>query len=169
MVIGIGGISNSGKSKLALRIKDYYSLNKVIILCQDDYVFPKNKIPTIRDHVNWECPESIDFNYNEKVVQEAIIKNDIVIIDGIFAFYSESIKKLIDSKIFLCLDSEVFLTRKRKDLRWGKEPEWYIQHIWDSHHKYCNHNMPKDALRINANEDIDLKIIIDFLEKSNVK
>ncbi|HJN05836.1 MAG TPA: hypothetical protein QF480_04420 [Bacteroidales bacterium] len=169
MVIGIGGISNAGKSTLALRINDYYSSNKVIILCQDDYAFPKDKIPLIRDHVNWECPESIDFNYYENVVQEVITKNEIVIVEGIFAFYKDSFNKHIDRKIFLTLDRSFFFSRKSNDLRWGKEPEWYMQHIWDSHHKYCDHNTPKDALRIKANEDIDLKMVIDFLEKSNVK
>ena len=169
MIVGIGGISNAGKSKLALRISDHYSSKKVAILCQDDYVFPKNQIPLIREHVDWECPESIDFDKFEKIVQDTLTINDIVIVEGIFAFYKENFNKHMDKKIFLNLDHKIFFSRKNKDLRWGKEPEWYVQHIWDSHHRYCDNNTPKDALKIKANEDIDLKIVIDFLEKINVK
>lgn len=169
MIIGIGGISNAGKSKLALRIKDYYSAKKVRILCQDDYAFPTDSIPLIRNHVDWERPESIDFNYFEEVVQKAINKNEIVIIEGIFAFYNDRLNKLINKKIFLTLDREFFFSRKSNDLRWGKEPDWYMQHIWDTHHKYCDHNTTKDALKIKVNEEIDLETVIDFLEKSNVK
>jgi len=46
MIIGIGGISNSGKSNLAGRLKSYFKDKKVSVLCQDDYAFPKDKIPT---------------------------------------------------------------------------------------------------------------------------
>lgn len=169
MIIGIGGISNAGKSKLATRIADHYSSKKVVVLCQDDYVFPKDKIPMIGDHVGWECPESIDFNRFEEIVQETLSKNEIVIVEGIFAFHRESFNKHIERKIFLTLDNEVFFNRKSNDLRWGKEPTWYIQHIWNSHHKYCDNNIPKDALKIDANEDINLETVIDFVDKISVK
>lgn len=169
MIIGIGGISNTGKSKLALRIKDYYSARKVRILCQDDYAFPKNSIPLIRNHVDWERPESIDFNYFERVVTEEIGKNDIMIIEGIFAFNKDNLNKLIEKKIFLTLESKSFLSRKCNDFRWGKEPDWYIEHIWNNHEKYCKQNVPKEALTIAADKNIDLKEVINFIEVSIVK
>lgn len=169
MIIGIGGISNAGKSTLALRIKDYYSARKVRILCQDDYAFSMDCIPTIRNHVDWERPESIDFKYFEKVVTEEIRKNDIIIIEGIFAFNKDNLNKLIDKKIFLTLNNRSFLSRKCNDFRWGKEPDWYIEHIWNNHEKYCKQNVPKRALTIAADKNIDLKKVINFIEKSNVK
>ncbi len=164
MVIGIGGISNAGKSHLALQIKNYYSSKKVIILCQDDYVFSKDKIPVIRDHIDWECPESIDFNKYENAILEHIKHWEIVIIEGIFAFYKESTNKLIDKKIFLTLDPRFFFMRKNSDLRWGKEPDWYIDHIWNSHIKHCKENNHDDALVIKADKDIDLKEVISFIQ-----
>ena len=164
MVIGIGGISNAGKSNLARRIKNYYSSKKVIVICQDDYAMPKDKIPLIKDHIDWERPESIDFNYYERVVAEGIEKNDIVIIEGIFAFYQDRINKLIDKKIFLTLDRRFFFMRKNTDLRWGKEPDWYVEHIWNNHEKYCRQNIPDDALRIKAGREINLEGVIHFIE-----
>ncbi len=169
MLIGIGGISNAGKSSLALRIKNYYSSKKVAILCQDDYAFPSDKIPLIRDHIDWECPESIDFNIYEKAVIDAIEENDIVIAEGIFAYHNNSTNKLFDKKIFLTLDSRFFFMRKNTDLRWGKEPDWYIEHIWNNHIKYCKQNIPEDAIKIRAGREINLQIIIDFLEPNSVK
>ena len=169
MLIGIGGISNAGKSTLASKIKYHYSSKKVVVLCQDNYVFPKDKIPLIKDHIDWECPKSIDFNYYEKVVMEAIIKNDVVIIEGIFVFYKENINKYIDRKILLTLDRNNFFSRKSNDLRWGKESDWYISNIWNSNKKYYNISALKDSLKIKADKDIDLEMVIDFLETSNVK
>jgi len=166
MVIGIGGISNAGKSGLARRIKNYYSSKKVTVLCQDDFAFPNEKIPLIRDHIDWECPESIDFKHYEETVIKAIEDNDIVIIEGIFAFYYGSTTNLIDKKIFLTLNSRFFFMRKNTDFRWGKEPDWYIEHIWKNHIKYCKTNTPDDALVLRAGKTIDLNKIITFLESS---
>jgi uridine kinase len=169
MVIGIGGISNAGKSSLALKIKSYYPSKQVTILCQDDYAFPNEKIPIIKNHIDWECPGSIDFDIYEKAVIEAIEASDIVIAEGIFAFHRDSTTKLFDKKIFLTLDSRFFFMRKNTDLRWGKEPDWYIEHIWNNHIKYCKQNIPKDAKQIRAGRAINLENIIDFLETGNVK
>ncbi|MFK5856615.1 MAG: hypothetical protein QM503_10820 [Bacteroidota bacterium] len=164
MVIGIGGISNAGKSSLARRVKSYYSSKKVIILCQDDYAFPNNKIPLIRDHIDWECPESIDFNLYEKVVIDAIEEYDIVIAEGIFAFHKDSTTKLFNKNIFLTLDRRFFFMRKNTDLRWGKEPDWYIEHIWNNHNMYCKQNIPKDTLIMRAGRTISLDNVIEFVE-----
>lgn len=164
MVIGIGGISNAGKSNLARRIKNYYSSKDVVVICQDDYAMPKERIPTIRDHVDWEHPESIDFKLYQEVVTKEIEKNDIVIIEGIFAFYDDNLNKLMDKKIFLTLDHRFFFMRKNTDLRWGKEPDWYVEHIWNNHEKYCKKNYPVDALSMKAGREIDLNKVINFIE-----
>jgi uridine kinase len=169
MVIGIGGISNAGKSNLARRIKNYSSSKKVTILCQDDFAMPNEKIPLIRDHIDWECPASIDFVKYEKAVIEAVNNSDITIIEGIFAFYKESLTKIVNKKIFLTLDRRFFFMRKNIDLRWGKEPDWYVEHIWNNHNKYCKHYIPKDAYKIRAGRDIDLQKVIEFIETKNVK
>jgi nicotinamide/nicotinate riboside kinase len=163
MIIGIGGISNAGKSTLARRIKNHYSSKSVSIICQDDYAVATEKIPTINDHADWERPESINFSLYEKVVKEEIEKSEIVIIEGIFAFYKNNLLEIMDKKIYLNLDNKSFIMRKKNDFRWGQEPDWYIEHIWKSHYKYCYNNIPKDALVINANNDIDINVVLDFL------
>lgn len=163
MIIGIGGISNAGKSRLAGRIKSKLSDRKVSVLCQDDYVFPKDKIPTIRDHIDWESPDSIDFIKYEKAVVEAVKNHDIVIIEGIFAFHYPSTNVMMDKRVFLTLDQRFFFMRKKNDLRWGKEPDWYIEHIWDSHIRYSKNNIPQDTLILRAGREIDIDDVIAYL------
>ncbi len=163
MVIGIGGISNAGKSTLASKLKNLYDTKKVAILCQDDYVFPKDKIPLINDHIDWERPESIDFKRYYEVVQNSILNNDIVIIEGIFAFHDQKVVDMMDKKIFLTLDQKFFFMRKSNDLRWGKEPDWYMEHIWDSHIKYRNGGIPKDAMVLRGGREINIEEMQTFL------
>ena len=166
MIIGIGGISNSGKSKLAGRLKDYFKDKKVSVLCQDDYTFPKDKIPSVKDHVDWEHPDSIDYKWFHKTLVEHDKIFDIVIVEGIFAFHHEPTNVLMDIKIFLSLDKNIFMVRKSNDLRWGKEPDWYVEHIWNSHCEYCGHYTDIDALAINSDNPIDLKEVISFMSES---
>ena len=67
MIIGIGGVSRSGKSTLAALIYRLYTEGgqTAIVLAQDDFVFPTEQIPKIRngseEEIDWEIPESIDF------------------------------------------------------------------------------------------------------------
>ena len=80
MIIGIGGISNAGKSSLAEQIKSHYPDKSVKILCQDNFAFPTHDIPKIKEHTNWEIPASIDFDrFYDKILEESK-KHDIVIV-----------------------------------------------------------------------------------------
>lgn len=165
MVIGIGGISTAGKSKLANKLKEYYSDKKVIVLCQDNYAMPTSQIPKINGHTNWEIPESLDFNRFYNLILEEKKSNDIVIAEGLFVFYEERLLKLFDKKIFITIGKETFLERKTIDLRWGKEPDWYMEHIWNSHHDYCNAvEARKNAFILTGENPIKIGEVIAYLE-----
>lgn len=155
MVIGIGGISNAGKSQFARRLKSYLRPKKVSIICQDDYVFPTPDIPKIKGHTDWERPESINFEWLHEVVLNSITCNDVVIVEGIFAFYYEETTKLFDHKLLLTIPKEEFLNRKNHDLRWGKEPQWYIEHIWDSHIVYSPKNSGFSTIDVSGSYSLD--------------
>jgi uridine kinase len=136
MIIGIGGVSNAGKSTLAKKIRELYSGKKVRILCQDDFVKPHYELPKIHEHIDWEVPESIDFAFYKSQIISASKTCDIVIAEGLFAFWDKSLSALYDKKIFVNISEKTFRERKKRDLRWGKEPQWYIDHIWNSYLKY---------------------------------
>lgn len=136
MIIGIGGPSNSGKSKLAKELKNALDTYTVDILCQDDFVYPKNLIPKVKDHIDWDTPLSIDFTSFKKAIIRSAENHEVSIAEGFLIFYSHEIRQIIDKKIFIELDKNEFYRRKKHDLRWGTEPQWYIDHIWSSYLKY---------------------------------
>lgn len=136
--IGIGGVSRSGKSQLASEIGAFYQAQGlgVGIFSQDDFVLPIEQIPKIRDHIDWEIPESIDWIRWEKALGKAQLEYDVVLAEGLFVFLKESQQRFFDYRIFIQLPKEEFVRRKSKDLRWGLEPDWYIEYIWECFLKY---------------------------------
>lgn len=132
MIIGIGGVSRSGKTFLAKILKDFYQESEVNILNQDDYIFHENLIPRIRGEIDWECPESIDFDWFLKDIVRASTISDIVIVEGFLIYYDKRIKDILDRKIYLSISKELYLRRKIHDKRWGDFPDWYMDHIWNS-------------------------------------
>ncbi|PLX01930.1 MAG: hypothetical protein C0595_12985 [Marinilabiliales bacterium] len=164
MIIGIGGVSNAGKSFLANMIKiDLEKKYKIKILCQDDFIKPESKIPKINGLTDWEHPSSINHDmYYQAIIREAK-NNDILISEGLFAFYSDKLTALYDKNIFLYIDKETFINRKKDDLRWGKVPDWYIQHIWDSYLRYGKANNIPGIKKIDASKQFDLSEIINYI------
>ena len=138
MIIGIGGISRSGKTFMADELKKLLEQDEksVKVLDQDDYVFPEENIPLIRDHIDWEVPESIDWDRFNLAITEAQRTFNHVIVEGLMVFWNPSIRPLYNNWIFIELSREEFIRRKQSDLRWGQEPDWYVEHIWDSYIKY---------------------------------
>ena len=165
MIIGIGGISNSGKSSLAEKIKTHYSDKSVKILCQDDFAMPTPDIPRINEHTNWEIPDSIDFDRFYTQILDENKKYDIVIDEGLFVFYEERLNKLYDKMIYMSVSKQTFAARKKLDLRWGEEPEWYIEHIWDSHHRFFEKiQKRKEAFQVSGELPVDIQSVFNYLD-----
>lgn len=148
MKIGIGGISRAGKTTLAKKIIANFPDKKKVILHQDDYINAGYDIPQIQERINWEVPESIDFlrlKYDFKWMSQNL---DVVILEGIFALYDDEMNEMFDKKIFVDLGYDQFMSRKALDDRWGYEPDWYIQHIWNSYQKYRDEILKMDDILI---------------------
>ncbi len=164
MKIGIGGISRAGKTQLANFIKDLFPDRKVVILCQDDFIFEQDKLPVIKDEIDWESPDSIDFGKFREAINTAGKGYDIVIAEGLLIFYNSGICKEFEKKIFVHIDESVFRKRKLKDTRWGSFPDWYVDHIWDSYRKYgMVARGREDFLYLDGTRDFDREKILDFL------
>ena len=155
MKIAIGGISRAGKTTIARKILNYFPDKKKVILHQDDYVNAGYDIPQINERINWEVPESIDFvrlKYDFNWMSENL---DTVILEGIFALYDEEMNEMFDKKLFVDLGYKKFIDRKLTDTRWGYEPDWYIQHIWDNYQKYREEILKIDDIVIIEENNVD--------------
>lgn len=144
MVIGIGGVSRSGKTTRALELQAQYQQQgkTVAVLHQDDYTQPKKKIPRVRYKIDWEHPGSMDFRRFEQAILDAQQAHDVVIAEGILAFYDPAVNALFDERIFMEIDRETFLERRSKEVRWGREPRWYLEYVWES---YLRWGLPPDV------------------------
>jgi uridine kinase len=165
MIIAIGGSSTAGKSTLAAKIGEVYDHKKVKIFCQDSYVKPEPEIPLIRNHIDWEVPASIDFKKFYKAIVIASEQYEVVIAEGLMIYYHRQTVDLFNKRLFVDIDKETFLKRKARDLRWGKEPPWYMEHIWESYQKYGT--VPpvlNDVFKVDGRRSIDIYSVIKFLE-----
>lgn len=138
MVIGIGGVSRAGKSTLADQLARQADPRgrRSVILHQDIYVREKAQLPRIRDRVDWEHPESIDWSRLRTAILQAQARHEWIFVEGLFAFSRSEINALYDKALFLHIPETVFRQRKLVDDRWGKEPDWYLDHIWLAHQRF---------------------------------
>lgn len=165
MIIAIGGISNAGKSKLAIEIAELYTKQSSIILCQDNFANSTPNIPKIKGHTNWEIPESININKFYQKIIESATQYEIVIAEGLFVYFENKLTELYDKSIYMTISKETFLDRKKDDLRWGKEPDWYIEYIWESHFQFCSEiNSRKNAFHVSGEIPVDFNSVIQYLE-----
>ncbi|MDZ4709146.1 MAG: hypothetical protein SH818_12165 [Saprospiraceae bacterium] len=164
MIIGIGGVSRAGKTTLSARLKKRIKGKTIKILNQDDFV-KKNNLPMIKNHVDWEHPDSIDWKSLEKAIRTYRSEFEIVIVEGIFAFYHTKIAKTYDQVFFVHIPKDLFFNRKNKDLHWGKEPQWFIKHIWKSYLLYGR--LPeflKQVIWIDGSRKTPLEPLIQLME-----
>ncbi len=167
MIIGIGGVSRSGKSTLSQELLKYFREKglKTIIFHQDDFVFPENQIPKIRERTDWESPLSMNFGLYQEILEIFKTKFDVIIAEGLFAFYDKSIVDMYDYQIHVKITQRTFYIRRQMDTRWGYEPTWYIEHVWKS---YLMYGKPEKSSRnlysINGENNFNIPLIIRNLK-----
>ncbi len=136
LIIGIGGCSRSGKTSLARKIKEQLSNQRVLLLEMDYFVLPESKIPKIKDHTDWERPESIDIKRLCQAIEDHRKDYDVIVVEGILVFAFEELRKLFDTTVWMQISKETFLERRKVETRWGKDPDWFLEHVWNSFLKY---------------------------------
>jgi hypothetical protein len=101
-LIGIGGVSRSGKSKLAHHLEAHFK-DGVKIFDQDQYVKTSN-LPRIKDRIDWEHPATLDWRMLISEVKASKLNEKLTIVEGIFAFHSDELNSLYDRGIWLHID-----------------------------------------------------------------
>ncbi|GHU95580.1 uridine kinase [Spirochaetia bacterium] len=116
-IIGFAGGTCSGKSFAAEKLKAALAPRTVTVINMDTYFMnpPARTIAPITgiEYVEHNHPDGMRLNELYAAFEEAInAKPDFVIIDGLFAFHLEKIRKQLDLKVFVDLKSDERLVRR---------------------------------------------------------
>lgn len=163
MLIGIGGVSTAGKTTLAAGLRSHFKNLRISVLCQDDYVKAVDQIPLIRDKVDWEHPDSIDHHKFISAITAEHMVNDLVIVEGLMVFWNKELNQMFDKRLFINIGKDLFELRKSNDRRWGIEPSWYIQHIWESFLQFGQPPATDSIFVIDGNKSIDFEMVIKYV------
>lgn len=194
MIIGICGGSGSGKTTLLKRISKKYAELKPVIFSMDNYYLPLNKQEVDKNgEINFDLPTALDeerlakdltslmngqsieikeYHFNappEKNILITLYPSDLIIVEGLFLFHYQQVKKILDYSIFIDVDSNTQLDRR---LYRDQETRGYsresILYQWENHVMPCydNYLMPykKDAdfnfrNDIHADEDFERLLV----------
>lgn len=142
VLIGISGGSASGKTTIAHRIKEMFD-NKVVILREDDYYKDRSDITyEERAKINYDHPFAFDHDllkrdlndllngntiekptydftvHNRSKITEKIEPCNVIIVEGLFVLEEESIRNLLDIKIFVDTPADIrFIRRLVRDIK----------------------------------------------------
>ncbi len=197
MIIGICGGSGSGKTTLLKRLSKEYAELKPVIFSMDNYYLPAKKQHVDENgEINFDLPTAIDeerikedlhaliagkpievkeYHFNappEKNVLITIEPSDLIIVEGLFLFYFQSVKSLLDYSIFIEVDPSTQLDRR---LYRDQETRGYtreaILYQWEHHVKPCydRYLIPykKEAnfiFRNDAHADADFELLVSELD-----
>lgn len=166
MIIGICGGSGSGKTTLLKRLCAQFEDIQPSVFSMDNYYLPIEKQKIDANGVeNFDLPTALDrellvkdlraltsgssifvkeYHFNsppDKNVLITIDPSELIIVEGLFLFHFEEVRKLIDYSVFIKVDPEVQLDRR---LYRDQETRGYsreaIIYQWENHVKPCYEN-----------------------------
>lgn len=196
-LVGITGGSASGKTRFIKKLFHAFPQNQICLLSQDNYYRERHLQP--KDHKgveNFDLPESIDHEHFAKDVAalsagNPIIKKEytfnnpssegrileiqpapILVVEGIFVFYIEEIRKQLDLKLFI--DAQEHIKLKRRIKRDETERGYglndvlyrYEYHVAPTYEKFIKPFMYDADFIIPNNHDFStaLEVIVAFLK-----
>lgn len=163
MIIGICGGSGSGKTTLLKRISKELKHLEPSIFSMDNYYLPIHKQQKdANGEINFDLPTALDqtklvqdlhdlmnglpievkeYHFNappDKNTLITILPSKLIIVEGLFLFHYEEVRKLIDFSIFMEVDPTTQLDRR---LYRDQETRGYsreaILYQWDNHVLPC--------------------------------
>lgn len=141
LTIGICGASGSGKSTLAEELAARLG-ERCVYLKQDAYYRDHSDLPfDVRCRVNYDEPEAFehdalyddllslregrsithkdyDYTQHRRADHDDMIEPaEVVVLEGIHAFYDEKVREMLDMKIYIHVDPDICLLRRfRRDI-----------------------------------------------------
>jgi len=140
IIIGIAGISRSGKTTLSKQLAEYYKIEK--ILHMDDFLIHKG---IIKEDKNWPEPikdweDSACYDLDkfkqtiEDIKKSKNINNKIIVVEGFLLYLRKDISDLVDCKIYLEVDKEIARER-RKSSKYYHSDYYFDDYIWKVFHE----------------------------------
>lgn len=104
-----------------------------MVLSQDDFVLPEESIPRVKDRTDWEHPDSINWKSWQRAIDSNKEECEYLILEGLFAFQPRAKNTAVTHQYYLSMEKEAFIEERKREQRWGIEPLWFIEHVWESH------------------------------------
>lgn len=158
-IIGISGGSATGKTSILNALLSQFNTEEVTLVSQDHYYLPKDQQQQDENGwTNYDLPESIDragyfadvqkLIRGEKVEKEEYTFNNpnkapgiitflpspVIITEGLFVFYYEEIRSLLDYKVYLHASPDIRLERRiHRDHKERGYPKHEVLYQWENH------------------------------------
>ncbi|KAK9711166.1 Uridine kinase [Basidiobolus ranarum] len=143
-LVGVAGGSASGKTSVSERIIQNLGVPWVVVLSMDSFyksLTPEKKQQALENNYNFDHPDAFDYDilyeslkklkqgksveipvydfqtHSRLDTTKTIYGANVIVFEGIFAFYSKAVMDLMDLKIFVDTDSDIRLARRlRRDI-----------------------------------------------------
>jgi len=197
-IIGITGGSGSGKTSFLKELTNSFSSTDICVISQDDYYKPKDE--QVKDQLgieNFDLPRSIN-SYElvtdiikliagEIVEREEYMFNNvdakpktlvfkpapIIIVEGLFVFHFQEIRKLLDLKVFIHAKENLKVIRRIKRDRLERNYPLddvlyrYEKHVMPTFEQYIAPYVDKADIIINNNTNFvpALAVVKSFLRQ----
>jgi uridine kinase len=143
VLVGVAGGTGSGKTSFAHKLLERLGAARCLILTQDSYYKDGSSLdPAAQAAINYDHPEAFDTSllvqdlrdlkagrpvpylsydhatYARKVLPDPVTPRPVMLLEGILVLAEESLRRLMDIKLFIDTDSDVrILRRLRRDLK----------------------------------------------------
>lgn len=198
LIIGITGGSGSGKTSFIKHLRERFSEEELCVISQDDYYRPREEQEVDEAGVvNFDLPRSIDkkafvhdvkkllngevvtrqeYTYNNALAkaQELVFRPaPIILVEGLFVFHFNKMRKLLDLKIYLHAKENLKVIRRIKRDRVERNYPLedvlyrYENHVLPTFERYIKPYMEDADIVINNNRQFNmgLEVVTGFLQQ----
>ncbi len=137
VLVGIAGGTASGKTSLAVKIRDRVGTERCLLIAQDSYYKDGSTLPPAAQvAINYDHPDAFDTSllvqdlrdlksgrpvpcltydhatYSRRVLPDPLKPTPVVILEGILILAEEPLRRLMDIKLFIDTDADVRILRR---------------------------------------------------------
>lgn len=199
IIIGVAGGSGSGKTTVVKKLVDFLGEEKILLLQHDDYYRDLSHLsPEERNNKNFDHPSALEtellvehlesllegesaeipvYDFKRHTRKEGTRKvqpREIILLEGILIFVDQSLRELLDLKVFIEAGDDIRLLRRirRDTVKRGRELENVLRQYEDTvrpmHLEFVKPSKRHADLLVPGDKDVEtaLKKIIPHVKRS---